>query len=545
MIGEIALVLHHHLPYIRHPEHPFHLEERWLYEAITETYLPLIDAWRALERDGVPFCFTASMTPPLCNMLRDGLLMDRFRLHLSKLIELADKEYARTEHDPDQRRVAKFYVDRMARLQGVFDAIGGDVVGEYRRLMEAGHLDIVTCTATHGFLPLMNGDRAAMRAQIEVACRDHARHFGVRPLGIWLAECGYVPKITDELLAEAGIRYFFVDTHAIEHASSPPRYGVHAPLHCPETGVAAFARDPESSRQVWSSQEGYPGDFSYREYYRDIGWDLDMAYIGPYIHPDGIRLNTGLKYHRITGPTDQKAWYEPEVAKARASQHAAHFFAQREAQARASAAHMDRMPLIVSPYDAELFGHWWFEGPWFIEALARHAHKAAQAGTAAVRLTTPRRYLESNPVQQAAWPGLSSWGGGGFSKFWCNDTNEWVYPYLHHAAERMGELARRFGEGECSPEVSRALTQAGRELLLAQASDWAFIMQTRTMVAYAVKRTREHLGAFHAICDAVEGKGSPTAAEGGLAGLDLQWLGAREAQWCIFPDLDFKVFAGR
>lgn len=530
MSAQFAIVLHHHLPFIRHPQHAFHLEERWLYEAILETYLPLIQAWRSLERDGLSFCFTASLTPTLVNMLRDELLIGRFRAHLARLLELADKERARTVHDPAPHRLAQFYFDRLTGLGQLFEALGGDIVGEYRRLMEAGYLELVTCTATHGFLPLMNGDRVAMRAQIEIACRDFERHLGRRPQGIWLAECGYVPKVVDELLAEAGLRYFFVDTHGIEHASSAPVYGIYAPLQCPHTGVAAFGRDAQSSRQVWSSHEGYPGDYDYREYYRDIGWDLGMDYIAPYIHPDGIRLNTGLKYHRVTGPTDLKDWYDPQVAQQRASEHAAHFLRSRAEQLAPLAGQMDRPPLVVSPYDAELFGHWWFEGPWFLEALVRHLNSAG--APADLRMTTPARYLVEHPIQQAAWPEFSSWGGGGYAKFWCDEPNEWVYPYLHHAAQRMAQLAAQYRDDHGL--AARILTQAARELLLAQGSDWAFIMQTGTTVAYAVQRTREHLAAFHELCDALTQEQPP-----------LAWLEARERQWCIFPELDFRIYAER
>ena len=525
MIGHIAQVLHHHLPYIRHPEHPFFLEERWLFEAITETYLPLIEAWRALERDGVPFCFTASMTPPLCNMLRDELLCARYRTHLATLQELADKEVERTVGEAESHRVALFYQRRFRDLASLYAAIDGDVVGEYRRLMEAGHLEIITCTATHGFLPLMNADRGAMWAQIEVACAEHARHFGRRPDGIWLAECGYVPHV-DALLAAAGLKYFFVDTHGIQHAEAPPVYGVYAPLYCPGSGVAAFARDPESSKQVWSSHEGYPGDSDYREYYRDIGFDLELDYIRPYIHPDGIRINTGLKYHRITGQTDHKGIYHPERARQRAGEHAANFMFNRQAQVRYLASRMDRAPLIVSPYDAELFGHWWYEGPWFLEALARHIHRDQDE----IALTTPMRYLAAQPENQESRPGMSSWGGGGYAAFWCNETNDWIYRYLHEAARRMGELARAFPQAEGL--TRRALDQAARELLLAQASDWAFIMTTGTTVEYAVKRTRDHLATFHALHDAL------------VAGtVDDALVRAREDQWRIFPDLDYRVYA--
>ena len=528
-IGTLSVVLHHHLPYIRHPEHPFFLEERWLFEAINETYLPLIDAWRRLEQEGTAFCFTMSMTPPLANMLEDELLMQRFRRHMDQLRELSDKEVVRTKDDPEFNRIARFYQERFAHQSDLFSRVlRGNLLGEYRRLQDKGHLEIVTCTATHGFLPLMNHDRAAMRAQISVAAADYRRMFGRTPPGIWLAESGYFPSC-DEMLADEGIRYFFVDTHGILNASSPPVYGVFAPIYCPGSGVAAFGRDPESSKQVWSSKEGYPGDFGYREYYRDIGWDLPMDYIGPYVHPDGIRLNTGLKYHRITGPTAHKAPYDPWHARAKADEHAGNFLFNRQAQARWLAPQMDRPANIVSPYDAELFGHWWFEGPWFLESLARRIHQTQHE----IALTTPLRYLDANPVNQEAQPSLSSWGENGYASFWCNETNEWIYRYLHHAADRMHQLATT----HTAPDdlQRRALTQAGRELLQAQGSDWAFIMKTGTVVEYAVRRTRDHLQAFSRLDDMLSGR----------AALDADWLAAREAQWKAFPDLDYRAWARR
>ena len=526
-LGTLTVVLHHHLPYIRHPEHPFFLEERWLFEAINETYLPLIDAWRRLEQEGVAFCFTMSMTPPLANMLEDDLLMQRFRRHMDQLQELADKEVKRTQDDPDFNRVARFYQERFARQADLFSRVlGGNLLAEYRRLQDKGLLEIVTCTATHGFLPLMNHDRAAMGAQIAVAAADYRRIFGRTPPGMWLAESGYFPGC-DELLAEQDIRYFFVDTHGILNASSPPVFGVFAPIYCPGSGVAAFGRDPESSKQVWSSKEGYPGDVGYREYYRDIGWDLDLEYIGPYIHPDGIRLNTGLKYHRITGETPHKQPYDPGHARRRADEHAGNFLFNRQAQARWLAPQMDRPPNIVSPYDAELFGHWWFEGPWFLESLARQIHSSQDE----IALTTPLRYLDTNPVNQEAQPSLSSWGENGYAAFWCNETNEWIYRYLHFAAERMRALA--LANPEPDTLRRRALVQAGRELLQAQGSDWAFIMKTGTVVEYAVRRTRDHLHAFSTLDDMLSGR----------TALDADWLAARESQWNLFPNLDYRAWA--
>jgi 1,4-alpha-glucan branching enzyme len=366
-----------------------------------------------------------------------------------------------------------------------------------------------------------------VRAQIMVAAEHYRHHFGRDPRGIWLAECGYFPGV-DQLLREAGIKYFFTDTHGILNATPRPRYEHFAPIVCPESGVAAFARDQESSRQVWSKDEGYPGDFSYREFYRDIGFDLPLESIAPYIQPTGDRKNTGVKYFRVTGkgvPLHKKAPYDPHWADRKADEHAGHFLWCREQQARHLAGTLGRAPIVVSPYDAELFGHWWFEGPNWLNYLLRKTACDSQV----VKLTTPGEYLENHPTQQAATPSFSSWGAEGYASFWLNDTNEWIYPHLHKAAERMAEVAVFDPDGNALEK--RALRQMARELLLAQSSDWAFIMKTGTMVEYAIKRTKTHLLRFNHLYEQVtHGR------------VDEKWLEKLEYLDNIFPEVDYKLF---
>ncbi|MEB3204376.1 MAG: 1,4-alpha-glucan branching protein domain-containing protein [Candidatus Sericytochromatia bacterium] len=524
--GYLALVLHAHLPFVRHPEHSHFLEEDWLYEAITETYVPLISIYDELVREGIDFRITMSMTPPLVAMLTDPLLQRRYVRHIDELIELAEKEKVRTRGDEAFQRLADFYLDRFRRIRHVFvDQYKGNLITAFRKFQDLGVLEIVTCCATHGFLPLMQVNPEAVRAQILVAANHYRHHFGRGPRGIWLAECGYFPGV-DAYLAEAGIKYFFTDTHGITHATPRPRHGAHAPIYCAGTGVAAFARDAESSRQVWSKDEGYPGDYNYREFYRDVGYDLPLEYIAPYIQPTGDRKNTGIKYYRVTGKTDQKLPYDPHVADERAKEHAGHFMWCREQQAAHLAGSMGRPPIVVSPYDAELYGHWWYEGPNFLNYLLR---KTATESSV-LKLTTPAEYLEQHPVQQVATPPLSSWGAEGYASFWLNDTNAWIYPHLHEAAERMIEVAA-YPDDRLSPLEERALNQMARELLLAQSSDWAFIMKTGTMVDYANKRTRTHLLRFQRLYEQVR-----------AGRVDEPWLAKVEYLDNIFPEIDFRAY---
>src|SRR5438874_2669023 len=418
--ASLAFVLHAHLPFVRHPAHEDFLEERWLAEAITETYIPLLEVLGALERDRVPTRLTLSLSPPLLAMLADHLLRGRYLRHLDRLVELAEKEERRTRTDERFHRVAEMYLTRFCRARTIFlEDWGQDLIAAFRSYQERGLLEIITCAATHGFLPLLAVTPGAVRAQVEVAVAEHRRFFARAPEGFWLPECAYEPGLDAEL-ARAGVRYFFVDTHGIAHATPRPVYGVYAPVAC-DSGVAAFGRDPDSSKQVWSAEEGYPGDSWYRDFYRDIGFDLDYDYVRPYLPPTGQRILTGLKYHRITGKTDMKEAYEV-------------------------------------------------------------------AGE-----------------------------------------NDWLYRHLHAAADRLHALCRSYPSAD--ERTRRALTQALRELFLAQASDWAFMMSRATTVEYAVRRSKDHLLRCQELCAQIE-----------RGAVDDLRLAALEDTDNLFPTLDYRVF---
>jgi len=528
--GYLCLVLHAHLPFVRHPEYQDCLEEHWFYEAMTETYLPLIDVFDGLVREGIDFRVTMSVTPPLASMMSDPLLQARYRKHLEDLVELAHKEVERTQWMPEFHETAKMYQRRFERCRHLFvDVHKQDLIAAFRQLAEAGRLEIITCGASHGFLPLLQLHPQAARAQVAVATQFHRETFGRPSLGCWNGECGYYPGL-DVILAEYGLRYFFVDAHGILFADKQPRYGVYAPLFCP-SGIAAFGRDLESSKSVWSAEEGYPGDPRYREFYRDIGYDLEFEYIRPYIHESGLRIATGIKYYKITGndvDLSEKQPYVEDDAMETAATHAGNFMFNRQKQVEWLRGFMDRPPIVVCPYDAELFGHWWFEGPAFLDYLFRKIYYDQKD----IVCITPSEYLERHPKNQVATPSLSSWGYKGYCEVWLEGSNDWVYRHLHKGAERMTEMANRFPKAH--GPLLRALKQAARELLLAQSSDWAFIMKTNTMVEYAKRRTREHLVNLANLYSMVmNGR------------IDEAFVSSLERRNNIFPNIDYRAFADR
>lgn len=525
--GYLSIILHAHLPYIRHPEHERFLEEEWFYEAVTETYIPLIKVFDSLVKDGVDFRITMSVTPTLISMMKDPLLQARYLKHINRLIDLTAKELERTKHTPEFYQLAQMYHRLFLDAREIFsNRYQKDLTKAFKEFQDLGKLEIITCAATHGFLPLMETHPEAVRAQIRVGVQTHREAFGRNPRGIWLPECGYYPGV-DEILKEEGIRFFIIDTHGILFGSPRPKFGVYAPVYC-RSGVAAFARDAESSKSVWSAEEGYPGDYNYREFYRDIGYDLDYEYIRPYLNGDGSRINTGVKYYKITGDTDHKAVYSAKAAMDKASEHAGNFMFNREKQVDHLQGLMGQNPIIVSPYDAELFGHWWFEGPDWLNFLFRKVHHDQEM----FKTITPFEYLEKHPRNQVITPSMSSWGYKGYAEVWLNGANDWIYRHLHKSAERMIEMANhRLNPQELE---KRALNQMARELLLAQSSDWAFIMKTGTHTSYASKRTYDHVDRFTKLWTQVKDNS-----------IDKVFLENIESTDNLFPNIDYKVYASK
>ena len=554
MHGYFALVLHAHLPFVRHPEHEKFLEETWLFEAITETYLPLLQVMEGWRRDGLTAPFTLTLSPTLCAMLRDELLRQRYERHLNGLIELAEKEIHRTHWDRAYHELAWMYHHRFTTLRDAYLGYEGDLIGAFRKFQDLGLLEIITTAATHGLLPLMANHPPAVRAQILTA-RDYYREcFGCAPRGIWLPECAYFEGV-ESFLQEANLRWFVLDTHGVLQAQPRPRYGVFAPLFTPN-GLAAFGRDPESARQVWSRHEGYPGDPRYRDFYRDIGFDLDFDYVKKHLPSPDHRGFTGLKYFRITGRGEKEPYHRATGLQA-ATEHAGHFLNARLAQFAKLASVLDRPPILLAPYDAELFGHWWYEGPEFLDSFVRKACAEQKHFS----LITPEEYLRRHPTQQVAQPAASSWGEEGYFRVWLNERNEWIYPHLQVAQERMTELARSFptlnlthnpnldpvgerkeikkkikikntGAGDSPAVLLRALKQAARELLLAQSSDWPFILRTGTSPEYARQRVRDHLTRFLTLHQQLK-----------RGHVNEKWLAEVEARDNLFPQIEPAYWA--
>jgi len=337
----------------------------------------------------------------------------------------------------------------------------------------------------------------------------------------------------EEHLADAGFRFFFVDAHLasagrplglsgdpaaldpeMHHPAAPataepgqrtPYQAYRVAQHRGAADVSAYVRDPRASMQVWSRFEGYPGDGVYLEFHK-------------------MRWPGGLKLWRVSGPSvdlGAKEMYDPGQALDRARGHAGHFAGLLGGIATAEAARRDGV--IVAPFDTELFGHWWFEGPDFLGDVYR-----ALRGRPDVRPTTGSGHLLRHPSRAAIRMASGSWGANGDFTMWLSDQTAWTWELLWPLEERFWDAAPAALE---SGQTRFILAQAARELLLAQSSDWQFIISTGAAADYGERRFREHCSETDELVDALV-DGSPEALERGSR--RAAELGERDA---IFPDV--------
>ena len=507
--GALALVLHAHLPYVRSAR-PGSLEEDWFFQALLECYLPLLEVLEAAAGDPAQAPrITIGLSPTLLSLLSDPDLIQRFPGWLNARLDLLPLA------DPALSEGADHLAERIRQQRQSWADCGGDLISRFAALQRIGVVDLLTCGATHGYLPLLRHNPEAIRGQLRTAVREHQRLLGERPLGIWLPECAYYEGL-DAWMRDAGLRYAVLDGHGLLHARPRPRYGVYAPI-CSRNGVAFFGRDSEATLPVWSAKDGYPGHPDYREFHRDLGWDLPLEALEPLGLSEPRPLS--LKLHRVTDHAvalDHKQPYRPEIAANRIHSHARHYLQGRRQQLHRLQREMGTTPLLVAPFDAELFGHWWFEGPSFLGELFR------QGPAEGMRFTRLRDVLNNQPTLQLCDPCPSSWGQGGYHNYWLNDTNAWIVPEWERAGAAM---VQRCSRGVGSELALSYLKQAGRELLLAQSSDWSFILRAGTTTDLARERVERHLGRFWTLMNAIDSGEH----------LSEDWINCVEADDRLFP----------
>jgi 1,4-alpha-glucan branching enzyme len=559
-IGAFTFVLHSHLPYARKAGRWPHGEE-WLHEAAMETYVPLLDTLYDLREQGIPYRITIGITPILAEQLADKDVIDHFDQYLEDRIVAAQKDIVLFEQETpvDEQLVflAGWYLKLFERIKHSFDVrFGRDILGAFRTLQDEGLIEITTCAATHGYLPLVSND-STINAQLATGIRSYERFFGRPPTGIWLPECAYRPAYVTEtgqkrpgiehFLDERGIKVFFSETHTVTggravgvaagdvigpYGDIRRRYVIpqSKTLETPESGsttmfpyyvydttsypeskrtdVSVIARNNRIGQQVWSAEWGYPGDFDYREFHRKAG-------------------SSGIQYWRITGAgvdLGHKELYHPDWAEYKIDQHAEHFAHLVGDQLRKFHDETGQYGLVSANYDTELFGHWWFEGVAWLGKVLTHLARMTD-----VELTTASRHVSLHPPTEVLNLPESSWGAGGTHFVWDNNDTHWMWAPIHEAEARMENLANHYDQPTDDERV--VLAQAAREALLLESSDWPFLVTTGQAREYSIKRFSEHLERFNRLADSLEKDAPDVELAQELYELDK-----------VFPDIDYRDF---
>jgi 1,4-alpha-glucan branching enzyme len=528
-----ALVLHSHLPYARGAGRWPHGEE-WVHEAILGTYLPLLGLLHDLRGAGVPYQITVGLTPTLIEQLADHDIDTRFIEYCDDQIQRADTDVRRFDGDGNAERasLARFYAGLYrAHRDAYVRRFGRDLVGAFASLAQSGHVEILTSGATHGYLPLL--DAASVNAQLAVGARTTRRLLGVEPRGIWLPECAYAPGLED-ILETHGLTHFFTDAallggerlvaegHVFQRDRSGS--GLDAPLVSSadadtlqpylvrESNVVAIARHDKVSGQVWSAMMGYPGEPAYREFHRKDD-------------------RSGLRYWRVTDTKTglgAKEQYSPGTASERVRGHAVHFVGLVRDALALHRKKRGTNGLLTVTFDSELFGHWWFEG---VDWLGHVLRELAAGGPPPLSVA---EYLRRSPATERIDLVEGSWGKNNDHSTWSNERNTWMWNDLARMAREMQALR---ASPPMDPLRERGARQATRELLLAQSSDWPFLVTTGQAADYAVERFRSHSLRF---------RRSMEIARGGTIADEIE-LRSLERADNPFPDAtpdDFRAVQG-
>lgn len=568
-LGFLSFTLHAHLPYVvNHGTWPHGME--WLLEAAAETYLPLLRVLGRLEKDAVPLHLNLSLSPVLMEQLGHPVFVEEFPKYLLRKIVSAreDEAFFIQSGETHYADTARYWHRFFTQALDDFYAFKSDIVGGFKRFHQAGMIEIITCCATHGYLPLLGTDES-VRAQIRMAVKTHTRHIGEAPKGIWSPECGYRPAgrwsypVTngdgtpiappfnrigvEQALSESDLDFFFVDTHLVEESEavrSPypsanatrtptkvPANPRHRSLYQPwvvdgtyltrdqEHPTSIFPRDPRTGVQVWSGDLGYPGDGNYCDFHKK-------------------RWPGGHRYWRVTGPhvdMGDKEPYYPHEAQARIQGHASHFV-HLVYGALKDTLNPSSPPILSAPFDAELFGHWWFEGPMWLEAVARTLHD----NPGGIETISGSAYLEKYPRAGIIEMHEGSWGVGGNNQVWMNPETAWTYTHLYPAEISTRDVCSS-GKWNDSELGTRIVKQMCRELLLLESSDWQFLITTGAARDYAELRFLTHNEQFLELKTMWEAY----ANDATLNVHQTTRLAAIEERDSIFPDLDPSLWATR
>ena len=517
----ISLVVNAHAPFVRHPEISNPSQELWLFESISETYIPLLEVFDRLDRDLVPYRMGLSISPSLCHMLCDEFLIQRYLDYTNKQITFGAEELERTKDDPVVNALAKLHYDRIVEKQLFFTSrCESNILKGFDYHQKKGRIEILATAATGAFLPFYTDYPEAVQAQFEVGISLYKSLFGRYPHGFWLPELGWRGEL-DSWLRNYNFTYTIVDTHALAFAKPTLQRGSFYPAKTP-LGTFILGRDFYAGEALAEIAR----DPLYRTNSRDQGFELPSGELELFLGPQGSRNVTGYKYWAAGDGGASNVLYDPAKACDKAACDAIGFLEAGAARLKEASGIIDLPVIGLYAFEADNFGRFWHEGPVFIETLFREGAKKED-----IQFLTPSEFLfkQDSSLLQTLLPEYSSWGVNGYAETWLDASNDWMYCHTMKALNRMVEMVDRFPNNTGLKE--RALNQAAREILLVTGSDWAKMLYKQEHSDYARSRIESSLRNFTTIYEAL-----------GSNYISTEWLTQLEKRHNIFPAINYHIF---
>lgn len=565
--GNYILILHTHLPWVlHHGTWPHGID--WLNEAVTECYIPLLNIFNSLMDEGIYPKVTLDISPVLCEELEHPDFKQGFIDYCNEKIKAAgddEKQFKAWGWDDHHIYLTQYWQEwYTARKSDFLEKYNSSIIGALKKLQNEGAIEIMTCGATHGYLPLLGTDKS-INLQVKAAVENYKKHFGHKPRGMWLPECAYRPSYNwksllpiypfhierlrpgiEQFLARNGIEYFVTDQDLLQRSTPIGIYtDIHLeqflPINSPafsykpwsftkspldlynisssekiEYGTAvAFTRHRDISMQVWSGEVGYPGESNYLDFHKK-------------------HMVSRLRYWRVT---DNKAdmmyklLYHPDWTQEKIDLQTNHFIHHIENTLNWNKRTTGKFGTLCTPFDTELFGHWWFEGPEFIKSVLKGLHHSPYVKAA----TASEQLIREKPLETISIP-EGSWGRNNNHDVWSNNETKWTYELMYNDENRLLAIYDKYPPAGMNAMMRRIITQALRELMLLQSSDWQFLIFTHSARDYAEQRFSFHHSDFNRLCDLAE-----KYSENGLFDAqDELYLKETETRNNPFPELELE-----